>query len=198
MLRVLARLLILAFLASVVVAAVAGGRGIGAFEHRALPGEARIARTAWRWLIPKSTRDAANPVPASPEVLKDARAHWADHCAVCHDNDGSGETTVGQRVYPPAPDLRAARTQELKDGELFYAIERGLPWTAMPGWTNGTDGGAKDSWALVRFIRHLPHITPEEITEMETLNPKAPPNEQREKEIDEFLNGPKGRKVRNP
>jgi hypothetical protein len=29
------------------------------------------------------------------------------------------------------------------------------------------------SWKLVHFIRHLPHITPEELDQMKALNPKT-------------------------
>lgn len=171
----------------------ARGRGIAALRHRPMPFEARISRAAWRWMIPGEVRHASNPVPASQDLLKGAREHWADHCAICHDNDGSGETAIGPRLYPPVPDLRASATQSLTDGELFYAIERGIPWTGMPGWATGTADGERESWALVRLVRHLPAITPQEIQEMERLNPKPPVNEEREKEIDDFLKGaPKG------
>jgi hypothetical protein len=83
---------------------------------------------------------------------------------------------------------------------LFYAIEQGIPWTAMPGWTTGTTEGEQESWALVRFIRHLPHVTRDELEEMERLNPKSPVNEEREKEIEDFLKGPPstGRGGRTP
>jgi hypothetical protein len=85
--------------------------------------------------------------------------------------------------------LRARPTQALTDGELFYAIEQGIPWTAMPGWTTGTTDGERESWALVHFIRHLPSITSDELLEMERLNPRPPVNEDRERAIDDFLNG---------
>ena len=192
------RLITLAVVAVVLVAAVLGGlagRGVSAVDHRPWPLEARVARLGWRWLVPAHIKTAMNPTAATASVLREAREHWADHCATCHDNDGSGETSIGRRIYPPIPDMRAPRTQELTDGELFYAIEQGIPWTAMPGWTTGRSEGEEESWALVRFIRHLPAITPEEVTAMEALNPKPPPNDAREKEIDEFLRGPikKGR-----
>jgi len=174
----------------VAVAAVLHGRGIAAASHRPLPFETPVARAAWRWMIPAASRDARNPVSASAEVLADARAHFADHCATCHGNDGSGDSTIGRRVFPRAPDMRAAATQQLTDGELFYAIEQGIPWTAMPGWANGTADGERQSWALVHFVRHLPSITPDELTEMERLNPKPPPDERRDQEIEDFLKGP--------
>ena len=174
------------------VAVLAGlrGAGLSAVHGKPFPFEARIARATWRWLVPSAVRTRANPVSMTPAGLTDARAHFADHCAVCHDNDGSGETAIGRRVYPPMPDLRATGTQRLTDGELFYAIEQGIPWTAMPGWTTRTPQGEVQSWALVRFIRHLPAITPDELKEMEALNPRTPPNAQQEKEIEDFLKGP--------
>ncbi len=74
---------------------------------------------------------------ATPEVIKDAIAHWADHYATCHDNDGSGNTSLGKTVYPPAPNMRGGRSQAMTDGELFYVIEHGIPFTGMPAWGNG-------------------------------------------------------------
>jgi hypothetical protein len=108
---------------------------------------------------------------------------------VCHANDGSGDTTIGRRIFPPAPDMREARTQRLSDGELFYAIERGIPWTAMPGWEDGTAEGAQASWKLVMFIRHLPALTPAELTQMETLNPKSAAERARQGEADASVQG---------
>jgi len=56
--------------------------------------------------MPSAARERKNPINNSPEVLAEARAHWADHCAVCHGNDGRGEAAIGQNLYPPAPDMR--------------------------------------------------------------------------------------------
>ena len=75
----------------------------------------------------------------------------------------------------------------MTDGELFYIIERGVPFTGMPAWGNGTSDGERDSWALVRFIRHLPDLTPAEISEMEKLNPKSTADLEREHGIEDFL-----------
>lgn len=194
--RRLFRIVILLIAAAVVAIAVLRGRGISARRTPASL-EPWFARASWRWLVPSTVRTATNPVPNTQETLKDAREHWADHCATCHANDGSGDTPVGRRVYPPAPDLRLPETQDLTDGELFYAIEQGIPWTAMPGWSTGTDDGARLSWQLVRFVRHLPSIGAEELHEMEQLNPKSQSDVQRERDIEDFLKGgakPPGKK----
>jgi len=173
---------------SIALFAFVRGMGISA-TRQPFPGEERMAKATWRFLIPGDIRAATNPVANTAEVLKGGLEHFADHCAVCHANNGSGDTMIGRRIYPPSPDLRGPRTQGLTDGELFYAIENGIPWTAMPAWRNGTPQGVEASWELVRFIRHLPALTPEELSQMENFNPKSPADLERDRAIEEFLKG---------
>jgi mono/diheme cytochrome c family protein len=160
------------------------------FSARSAPSpfETTLALATRRLALPTAASSLANPVSDSPEVLADARAHWADHCAICHANDGSGDTIMGKRMYPPAPDMRQPRTQQMSDGELFYIIENGVRLTGMPAW-GGSGHDEQDSWKLVRFIRHLPQLSAQEILEMNSLNPKSPDELKEEQEEKEFLNG---------
>jgi len=151
--------------------------------------EALLARGARHWAVPSDARAQANPEPNRDKVLAEARAHWADHCATCHANDGSGDTAMGRNLYPRAPDMRAAATQNLSDGELFFIIQNGIRLTGMPAWGTGTGHDAEDSWKLVRFIRHLPSVTPQELQEMSKMNPKSPADLEEEKAEEDFLNG---------
>jgi len=57
--------------------------------------EAMMAREARHLSMPAAARAQQNPVAASEENLRDARIHFADHCAICHGNDGSGDTMIG-------------------------------------------------------------------------------------------------------
>jgi len=82
--------------------------------------------------VPRAARTAANPVAFSPEVWAESRAHFADHCASCHANDGSGNTELGRGLFPRAPDMRLAQTQDKTDGELYWIIENGIRLTGMP------------------------------------------------------------------
>ena len=141
------------------------------------------------WMTPSRYKTLLNPVASSPEVVASGRDHFANHCASCHGNDGSGNTEMGRALYPRVPDMRLAATQNLSDGEIFYIIENGVRLTGMPGWSTRTPEGETASWHLVHFIRHLPSITAEEIGEMERLNPRSPAELQQEKAIDDFLNG---------
>ena len=149
--------------------------------------ETILARQMRSLAVPSSAKSARNPIPLTPEVLTEARAHFADHCATCHANDGSGNTDIGKNLYPKAPDMRLAHTQDLTDGEIYYIIHNGVRLTGMPAW--GADDSDEDSWKLVHFIRDLPALTPDEIREMESLNPKSPGEMAEEQEDQDFLNG---------
>jgi len=149
--------------------------------------EAVLARSARRLAMPAAAKALPNPIASSPQVLAEGRAHWADHCAICHGNDGSGDTDMGRRMYPRAPDMRGIQTQQRTDGELFYVIENGVRLSGMPGWH--VAGNEVDSWKLVHFVRHLPQLTAEERLEMERLNPKGLEERNEEHEEEEFLNG---------
>jgi mono/diheme cytochrome c family protein len=151
--------------------------------------EALMAKTMRRYAVPASLRDRKNPVPLSPEVLSEARAHFADHCASCHGNDGRGKTSMGPKFYPKVPDMTLPDTQDQTDGEIFATIENGIRLTGMPAWGNGTAESAYGSWTLVHLIRHLPKITPEELAEMEKLNPKSPAEFAAGQAEEDFLSG---------
>src|SRR5262245_19787677 len=162
----------------------------GGLSARATPTrfEALLARNARHLAIPSPARLAQNPVLDSPEDLREARLHFADHCALCHANDGSGRTPIGDGLYPKPPDLRLPQTQNLADGELFWIIENGVRFTGMPAFSsNGENhGGGQDSWKLVHFIRHLPHLTAGERLEMERFNPKGPEDRAEEENENDF------------
>lgn len=161
------------------------------FSARAQPSflESWVARQARAMALPADAKARRNPIRDSPEVLVEARAHWADHCAACHSNNGSGDVEMGKHMYPPVPDMRQADTQNLTDGELFYIIQNGVRLTGMPSWGNGAGHDEQDSWKLVRFIRHLPDLTLEGRKQMEKLNPKSPEELKEEEEEERFLKG---------
>jgi cytochrome c553 len=147
-----------------------------------------LARTARRWAVPANERHAVNPIAFSSEVWADSRAHFADHCAACHANDGSGRTEMGQNLYPRAPDMRVPVTQDLTDGELYWIIENGIRLTGMPAWGSGR-GDDADTWKLVHFIRRLRDVSAADLTVMKSLNPKTPAELEEERDDERFLAG---------
>jgi mono/diheme cytochrome c family protein len=184
------------FLFSTAIAAAALAVSLWALLHQGLSArrkpaaiESLVARRLRLATVPAEARRASNPVDFSSEALREARRHFADHCALCHGNDGSGDTEIGRGLYPPPPDLRRGPTQSLSDGEIFYAIHEGIAFTGMPAWGEPSPARDLDSWRLVHFIRHLPRITADEIAEMEKLNPKSPEERSEEEEARRFLEG---------
>ncbi|HEY6640140.1 MAG TPA: c-type cytochrome [Nitrospiraceae bacterium] len=160
------------------------------------PLEIVVARRIRHLAIPLEQRNAQNPIPLNPDVMKESLAHFADHCATCHANDGSGQTPIGKNVYPKVPDLRLADTQSMSDGEIFWIIHNGIRFTAMPAWGNSDPAEDKASWKLVHFIRHLPKLTPEELERMKALNPKTRHDLEEEAAFDQFLQGDDGAAAR--
>jgi len=154
------------------------------------PLETLAAKQVRAWLVPAIAREAKNPLPTNAEILKQGMDHWADHCAACHANNGSGDTEMGRNFYPPAPDMRTAETQSLSDGELYYIIRNGVPLTGMPAWGDPSLGNSdSQTWALVSFIRHLPTLTPGEVATMQKFNPKTAAEREEEQAEEDFLNG---------
>lgn len=186
--KIVAGLVVAGALVAVAVPLTLIARGVSAKDEPTAI-EAVMARTMRRLATPASLRNAQNPVPKSPEALASARAHFADHCASCHGNDGRGQTSMGRNLYPKAPDMTLDDTQGLSDGELFGIIENGIRLTGMPAWGNGTPESTKASWELVQLIRHFPKITPEELAEMASLNPMSRAEFEAEQSMNTFLKG---------
>jgi len=175
------RAVLKAFLLLLVLTMAAGAIAVWYFVNSGVsakeePGrvEKLIAGRVRNMAVARRAKSLTNPIEYSAEAIAAGRAHFADHCATCHANDGSGDTVMGRGMWPKAPDMRLAHTQNLTDGELFWIIENGVRFTGMPAWGRDSDESRTASWHLVHFIRRLPRLTPEEIAEMETLNPKSP------------------------
>lgn len=169
-------------------------RGISAHEEPSRV-EEMVARAMRRLATPQAMRTLRNPVQPTDAVVEQALEHYADHCAACHANDGSGDTGIGRGLYPRVPDMRGAETQSLSDGELFSIIEHGIRLTGMPAWGTGTPEGERDSWGLVHFIRRLPKLPSDDIERMEALNPKTPAQLKDEEETRRFLEGDSSKPV---
>ncbi len=150
--KVLTGLIALAVIVAAGMIALLIHHGLSARDKPSLL-ETSIALSVRHLATPSSMRNARNPVALTSEVLTEARAHWADHCATCHANDGSGDTEMGRGMYPHPPDMRQARTQNLTDGELFSIIKNGVRLTGMPAWGDAAGHDDADNWKLVLFIR---------------------------------------------
>ncbi len=166
------------------------------FSARAEPSsmEVAMARTMRGLATPSSAKALKNPMANSPENLQMGLEHFADHCAVCHANNGNGDTMLGRNMYPKPPDLKLPQTQDLSDGEIYYIIQNGIRLTGMPAFGQPDQAGDQGSWQLVQFIRHLPKLTPEQEAEMKRMNPVSPLDRESE---EDFLSGEDAAKTKH-
>jgi mono/diheme cytochrome c family protein len=156
------------------------------------------ATTARKLAVPSKYSRLRNHVSSSPENVQAGMEHFADHCATCHANDGSGDTVFGKGLYPKPPDMRTVDTQNMSDGDLYYTIENGVRLSGMPAFgEEHSVGGDADTWKLVVFIRHLPNLTADELQQMKQLNPKTEEQRQEEKQEEDFLRGDNPQTQRN-
>ncbi len=164
-----AKIVLLTLGGVVVVAALSGWlllkQGLSAREKPSRL-EARMARIARRIATPAGARLMENPYTPTQESISEAMKHFVEHCAACHALDGSGDTVFGRNMYPRTPDLRSQESQSLTDGELYYIISNGVRFTGMPAFAG--EESAEEIWELVPFLRRLPHLSEEELEEMQS------------------------------
>jgi mono/diheme cytochrome c family protein len=176
----------------VVVLVGAGGYAkqmmLSGFSTRTPPGsiETALAQEIRNAAIPARYQRMKNPVTPDKEALREGMEHWADHCASCHANNGSGDTMYGNGMYPRPPDMRHEHTQEMSDGELYFTIENGIRLSGMPAFGAAGDNDL-DTWKLVAFIRHLTALTQSEEMEMKAMNPTSPQEVEEEQAEESFL-----------
>ncbi len=113
-----------------------------------------MAELGRNFVIPREVAARKNPQPSNPNVVANARKLFTTRCALCHGNDGKGQTAIGSHIYPRATDLTNARVQSKTDGELYWIVENGSPHTGMPGWKGTLN--EDELWQAVSYIRLLP------------------------------------------
>jgi mono/diheme cytochrome c family protein len=139
----------------VVVYATVSQGGLAA-DHRPGRLEEAVAGRLVKLSIPAARRAETNPYAADKGAWRAAADHFDDHCAVCHGDDGRGQTEIGPKMYPPVPDLASEPVQQLSDGALFSIIQNGVRWTGMPAFR--AEHSAEETWKLVSFIRQVPSM----------------------------------------
>src|ERR1700757_257923 len=153
--RMRKRTLLLPITVACVAAAAALGwvtirRGFSARDNPSAI-ETLIATPARQLAVPSQYRQLRNPLSSSSD-LHAGIEHFADHCASCHANDGSGDTLFGKGLYSKPPDTRQEETQNKSDGELYYTIENGIRLSGMPAFGEGhAKTGDMETWNLAFY-----------------------------------------------
>jgi mono/diheme cytochrome c family protein len=94
-----------------------------------------------------------NPYAHDPGALAAGTGAF-QNCVLCHGLQGDGRGPLSNGLYPPPADLRSPEVQRLSDAQLFWVINNGLSYTAMPAY--GSQIPDRDIWQIVTYLRTLP------------------------------------------
>ena len=96
---------------------------------------------------------APNPVKATPDGLAKAKGLYEIDCAMCHGDNGNGQTDLAKSMSLNIPDFTKGKDMSAKaDGDLFDIIRNGKD--KMPPEAAGR---ANDTvvWNLIHYIRKM-------------------------------------------
>jgi hypothetical protein len=102
---------------------------------------------------PSAAQAAAlsNPLQPTSVWLARGATYYTYYCAFCHSGSGDGNGPVGESYLPKPADLRSAKIQAYRDGDLLRAMLTGtghspvLEYTVLP----------EHRWPLVLHLRTL-------------------------------------------
>jgi mono/diheme cytochrome c family protein len=105
---------------------------------------------------PAECASLTNPVPLTVDALDDGKRIFIRECMVCHGDAGRGHGPYAEGLQPSPPDFGDGSYGTLQDpsytdGDYFWRISEGLPWSAMPPWK--LQYSEEDRWRLVEYIR---------------------------------------------
>lgn len=141
--------------------------------------------TTWHWLLldasspveaPRETHPVLpaeylaleNPLPATPDVIREGKALYFKHCVFCHGDKLDGRGYFAEALDPRPADFTSSESiAQLHESYLFWRIReggRGLPaesspWdSAMPRWKD--DLSDQEIWKVIRFLYDAIGVTP--------------------------------------
>lgn len=127
------------------------------------------AITEWflSFSMKRSVKTYSLSVPEVPDLsqralIVEGAGHYEMGCRQCH--GGPDEPSyLGQITTPEAPFL-PPEIDNWNDKELFRIVKHGVKFTSMPAWPTQTRDD--EVWAMVAFLRKLPHISRDEYKEL--------------------------------
>jgi mono/diheme cytochrome c family protein len=158
-------------LAILVVLLVVGGAAAFVVKTGRLPIAAttppdfvdRVAVTAKFKAVVRGAAGLQVTVPADPASVSRGREHYVENCLPCHGAPGVKPEEFAEGMNPKPPDIDGS-LQNYNDAQLFWVIKNGIRATGMPGF--GVNHKDDEIGHIAAFVRHTPHLTPEERKEL--------------------------------
>lgn len=100
---------------------------------------------------------ASEVLAGTPQLLAQGKRAYQKHCLACHGRDGDGRGEAAYLLYPRPRDFTRGQYRLVStwegvptDEDLFLAISRGMPGSAMPAWANLPE---TTRWGLVHYVK---------------------------------------------
>jgi mono/diheme cytochrome c family protein len=103
------------------------------------------------WTIPAGAADLANPLDATPDVLKQGVSIFESRCRLCHGPEGKGNGPLSDPAHPAADLTAGVRADLPPDGVLFYRVWNGK--RPMPAFKSELT--REEVWAVVAYVKTL-------------------------------------------
>ena len=161
--RVLVALIVL------LVAAAAGFVYSGVYDMSAATAEPkwreRLFETVKDRSIDRRVAELGTAVPplTDPKTIRTGLAHFNEMCVACHGAPGVPKSEAAMGLNPDPPDL-AHEGAEQPPARLFWVVKNGIKMTGMPGF--GMTHTDDQIWAVVAFLKQLPHLDPPQYAAM--------------------------------
>ncbi len=97
-------------------------------------------------------RELRNPIPLTPEILKEGEELYGKFCVHCHGAQGGGDGPVGLKL-PGAPPAYYGTLKNLPAGKIFHTITYGK---GLMG-SHASQLTQQERWILVHYVQKLQH-----------------------------------------
>ena len=91
---------------------------------------------------------------SEPRVQKGA-VYFSRVCSNCHGAPGLGQNPIALAMRP-RPQYLSVVLGQYSAPELFYILQHGVKYSAMPSWP--AEGREDEVWSIVAFLRRLPKL----------------------------------------
>jgi mono/diheme cytochrome c family protein len=101
------------------------------------------------WTIPPDAAGEKNPLSATPEVLKEGKSQYNQHCEKCHGKKGLGDGPDVDRKDRKNRPANLAMSRN-PDGVMFYKIWNGRHDPRMPAFKS--EMTRDEVWQTIAYI----------------------------------------------
>ena len=164
-------------LAIVVVLLVLGGAVAFVVETGRVPIAAtappdvvdRLAMAAKAKAVARGASGLQVKLPTDAVSLARGRDHYVENCLPCHGAPDVKPAEFAEGLNPKPPDVDDPPVQNYDDAQLFWIVKNGIRATGMPAF--GVNHKDDEIAAIAAFVRHTPHLSPEERKELAAAAP---------------------------